>query len=67
MDRKSAPIFYTLCKSGPYGLMKLADFKEDLKGYVSKCDLCQEVRCFLFKTGEYPELRPAEFYNGLII
>lgn len=69
MDMNSAPIFYTLCQSGPYGLMGMAirdyGFEEDPQGYVSKCDLCQEVRRFLFKTGDFYELRPAEFYEGL--
>lgn len=69
IDKDSAPVFYTLCEGGPHALMKMAtrdfDFEEAPEGYVSKCDLCQEVRRFLLGKPGYEELRPLEFYQGL--
>jgi len=69
MDRDSAPVFYTLCEGGPFALMELAinefGFQEDRDGYVSKCDLCQEVRRHLIMNPGFEELKPDEFYNGL--
>jgi len=61
------PVFTTLCESGSYGLMEkaIADsgFKPCEDGYVSKCDLCYDVRCHLQKETGSPELRPASFYS----
>jgi hypothetical protein len=31
-------------------------------GYVSKCDICFDIRRFLFEIGKFDELRPREFY-----
>ncbi len=33
------------------------------RGFVSKCDLCLEVRKALFAAGGYAELRPPEYYG----
>jgi len=61
------PVFATLSKHGPLGLMKIAAeqrrFVERPDGYVSKCDLCFQVRRHLHATGEFPELRPGPFYT----
>ena len=60
------PVFCRACEEGPYGLMRLAveehGFRPREDGYVSKCDLCLDVRGSLEATGHYPELRPATFY-----
>ena len=60
------PVFHRLAQDGPYGLMGLAQdrhgYQERERGYVSKCDLCLDVRRCLQQTGQYPELRPASFY-----
>jgi len=58
------PVFWTLCHEGPVGLLRLApDFIPDPNGYAGKCDVCFDVRKHLHATGEYPELRPASFYE----
>lgn len=61
------PVFCLLCEMGPSGLMEMAaeqyGFTPRKDGYVSKCDLCFDVRRFLAATGEFPELRPACFYS----
>ena len=61
------PIFCMLVEGGPYGLMKFAmerhGFRPREEGYISTCDLCIDVRRFLLGTRQYPELKPAEFYE----
>jgi len=61
------PVFYTLCKGGPYALMFLAKeghgYVEKTEGYVSKCDLCQDVRKHLWTRGGFSELNPRHFYE----
>lgn len=66
VTEQTNPIFCMLCADGPYGLMEMAtdEYGYELRddGYVSKCDLCLHVRTHLQATGEFAELRPAEFY-----
>ncbi|MEM4724244.1 MAG: hypothetical protein QXP01_04470, partial [Candidatus Hadarchaeum sp.] len=38
---------------------------EELDGYVSKCHLCTDIRRHLAKVGDFPELKPREFYEHL--
>jgi MoaA/NifB/PqqE/SkfB family radical SAM enzyme len=60
------PVFSRLIAEGPWGLMKTAQascgYRARERGYVSKCDLCLDVRDSLYRTGEFSELRPASFY-----
>jgi hypothetical protein len=60
------PVFHRLAAEGPHGLMVMAardhGYTEREAGYVSKCDICMDVRGRLHGTGEFPELRPASFY-----
>jgi hypothetical protein len=62
------PVFCRLATAGPYGLMEMAageyGFREREAGYVSRCDLCMDVRGSLHGTGAFPELRPASFYDA---
>jgi hypothetical protein len=62
------PVLSILMEEGPFGLMALArreaGYTERPEGYVSKCDLCYEVRKALHATGRYEELCPAYFYTG---
>ncbi len=62
------PVFYRLMTEGPCGLMDLAaerhGYEERPGGYVSPCDLCQDVRRHLWRAGGYPELRPGSFYEA---
>ena len=61
------PVFHILCKDGPYGLMGFAKEKFGYlpkpEDYISKCDLCIDVRRVLQKTGKFGELRPESFYK----
>ncbi len=67
LDEEAFPVFSRLCEEGPFGLMEMAagqaayEPRED--GYISKCDLCFDVRRSLEATGAFPELRPASFYR----
>lgn len=67
ISAKTHPAFSRLCEKGPFGLMELAveehDFKPRPDGYVSKCDLCFDVRRTLQASGQFPELRPAAYYT----
>lgn len=66
ITERSHPVFHRLALEGPYGLMQMAmhahGYQEREAGYVSRCDLCMDVRGTLERTGEFPELRPASFY-----
>jgi hypothetical protein len=63
----SHPVFWCLSEDGPFGLMTVAcdqhGFQAREEGYVSKCDLCFDVRRFLAQTEMFPELCPAAFYT----
>jgi hypothetical protein len=65
----SHPIATTLLADGPCGLMRSASerhgYRERDVGYVSACDLCIDVRAFMRRAGDYPELSPDEFYLDL--
>jgi hypothetical protein len=68
IDSEAHPVFHRLMEEGPCGLMDLAvkkhGYAERPGGYVSPCDLCQDVRRHLHRAGGYPELRPASFYEA---
>lgn len=68
ITERSHPVFHRLAVEGPYGLMRIAvdahGYRERKEGYVSRCDLCMDVRGTLQRTGEFPELRPASFYDA---
>ena len=40
-------------------------YREREEGYVSRCHLCLDVRRHLIRCGDFPELRPREFYEHL--
>ena len=56
------PVLHTLCSECPVALMQMAaersGYAERGEGYVSKCDLCFDVRKRLAASGDFPELRP---------
>jgi hypothetical protein len=62
------PAFRQLCDEGPFGLMQTAageaGYEPKDGGYISKCDLCFDVRRALLATGRFPELRPANYYDS---
>jgi len=59
------PVYCQLAEGGPVWLWRgLAEnFVPDPRGYVSKCQLCLEIRKHLRATGRYDELRPDEYYR----
>lgn len=67
IDRRRHPVFTALCDGGPCELMDReavpAGFTPRAAGYISKCDLCFDVRRHLHARGGYPELKPASFYG----
>jgi len=69
ISEQTHPVFDRLCSEGPHGLMRMAcdpfGYRSRDDGYVSKCDLCFDVRTHLQATGEFSELRPAAFYTRL--
>jgi hypothetical protein len=62
-----SPIVHTLCEEGPFGLSELAKHEHGFvhrhEGYVSKCDLCYDVRRQLHTTARFSELRPVDYYE----
>jgi hypothetical protein len=58
-----------LVKEGPYGLYALAQkaygYQPLEGGFAGKCHLCVDVRKHLVKQGDFPELKPREFYERI--
>ena len=50
------------------GLFRFAKdfgYQESSEGYISKCDLCVDIRKYLVEKQEFEELRPKEYYLHL--
>lgn len=66
IKEETKPLLHLLSEEGPYGLMQMAQdnygFEPDPEGYVSKCDLCFQVRKCLLQEKKWPELAPEDFY-----
>jgi hypothetical protein len=65
------PLLTMLAASGPAGLLQLAQREDGFtpqESYLNKCDLCLDIRRFLFgkDPDSYPELAPAGFYTELL-
>jgi hypothetical protein len=62
-------IITVLAEYGPYGLFEAAlleyNYKPLQDGYSGKCHLCVDVRGHLSRTGNFPELRPKQFYTEI--
>jgi len=68
IDIKRYPVLDYLIKEDIEGLSRFAGnfgFRESPEGYVSKCDLCLDIRQCLVSRGEFLELCPREFYRHL--
>lgn len=62
------PILGFLINQDFEGLLRFAKdfgYKESKEGYISKCDLCLDIRKHLLAKKEFDELRPKEFYLHL--
>lgn len=67
LDPERYPLFLTMLSEGISALYEQArrdsGFIPDPEGYISKCDLCQEIRTWMSKMTFSGELGPAEFYS----
>jgi len=68
LGEKNYPAVTRLFESGTKGLLDYArgkGFAESDEGYVSRCDLCFQIRKFLIKTEpeNHPDLAPAKYYE----
>ncbi len=63
------PLVEVLIRAGPFGLFEMArqdyGYEPLPPGYAGKCHLCVDVRRMLVQRGEFPELRPVEFYDAI--
>jgi hypothetical protein len=69
VDTERFPVLGFLMEEDMKGLLEFArerGYKESPDGYFSKCHLCMDLRKHLALTGDYPELRPREFYAQLV-
>jgi hypothetical protein len=61
------PILAFLVNDDMIGLFRYASevgYEEAESGFLSKCDLCINIRRFLVTKGDYIELQPKEFYSA---
>jgi len=66
LDLEQKPVLRLLVSEDIEGLYYFArdyGFQEDPQGYLSKCDLCFELRSFLVGKNHFEELNPLEFYR----
>jgi hypothetical protein len=62
------PVLRFLIDDDMEGLFHFAEdfgYQESGAGYLSKCDLCLDIRRFLVAKQDFAELRPKEFYEHL--
>jgi len=63
---ESHPVFWHLATGGPCALMQWArthhDYQPQRDAYISKCDLCTDVRRHLHARGGFQEIAPDAFY-----
>lgn len=68
LDLDTHPIIRFLVHDDMEGLFFFAldrGYHQRETGYVSKCDLCLDIRSFLVTIEDFQELRPLEFYEQL--
>lgn len=68
IDLSERPLLRFLIDEDLGGLFHFArdhGYRESPEGYVSRCDLCLDVRKFLAGRGHFEELQPAAFYEHL--
>jgi len=68
IDLEAHPVLRFLIAEDIEGLLHFArdfGYQEDPTGYVSKCDLCLDLRCHLVASADFDELSPREFYERL--
>jgi hypothetical protein len=68
VDMTRHPVLFYLMAEDVEGLYYFArerGYEAAADGYVSKCDLCLDIRAHLAASGEFEELAPARFYEEL--
>ncbi len=68
VDLDEHPVLAFLVTDDMEGLFRFAldrGYTEAEGGYLSKCDLCTDLRRHLVSAGDFAELRPLEFYDHL--
>jgi hypothetical protein len=68
IELEEYPVLGFLIAEDMAGLFRFAQdlgYEASQEGYVSKCDLCLEVRKYLVSVGDFAELQPREFYAHL--
>jgi hypothetical protein len=68
IDLDSHPVLGFFIEQDFKGLLQFAKdfgFQELNEGYISKCDLCLDIRKYLLTKKEFDELKPKEFYSHL--
>ena len=68
IDPEGSPVLGFLIAGDFEGLIHFAEdlgYREVEEGYVSKCDLCLDIRKYLVAKGGFKELAPKEFYDHL--
>lgn len=68
IDLDRHPILRFLVSDDMQGLFAFAGkhgFRESEAGYISRCDLCLEIRRHLVSVADWAELKPKQFYDNL--
>ena len=68
IDLDHHPVLGFLIAEDVQGLLQFAQqlgYRESPEGYVSKCDLCLDLRSHLASQGDFEELSPSQFYEHL--
>jgi len=68
INLENFPILSFLISGDFSGLFQFAnkfDYQESKMGYISKCDLCLDMRKYLVSQKNFKELSPKEFYSHL--
>ncbi|MDY7079805.1 MAG: hypothetical protein SXV54_23220 [Chloroflexota bacterium] len=68
IDLDEHPVLRFLVAEDVQGLLQLAKdcgYGESQEGYLSKCDLCLDLRTHLASKADFEELSPKEFYAHL--
>jgi hypothetical protein len=66
IDLEEHPVLGFLIAGDMEGLFHFADdlgYQETRNAYLSKCDLCLDIRKFLVSKKDFEELKPKEFYD----
>jgi hypothetical protein len=70
IDLEERPVLKFLIDGDFEGLYRFAEgfgYEEAGEGYLSKCDLCLDIRKFLVSQSHFDELQPRQFYEQLTL